>query len=114
MLGERIEDSKRSGRFTVAPGRDVYGELTLAGRDTSLYLHDKDPFNTHAAPDWCLKGVLLDLTRITLVDCITTEGTGSATKGDDRYHFAKVFPTTSSTVTNILRQPTRRFQKLAL
>ena len=46
-----VEGTKQTGRFIVSPGTDIYGELTLAGAKTSLYLHDKEDFNTHAIPD---------------------------------------------------------------
>jgi hypothetical protein len=91
MMG-RLEESKRTGTFTISPGQDVYGELTLAGPKTSLYLRDKEHFNTHAIPDQCIKGVLNDLTKVSLIDCITTSGTGSGSRGNERYHFANIFP----------------------
>ena len=33
-----LEQSKQSGTFTISPGKDIYGDLTLAGPNTSLYL----------------------------------------------------------------------------
>lgn len=89
---DELEGSKQTGRFTISPGTDVYGELTLAGAKTSLYLHDKEFFNTHAIPGQCIKGVLHDLTKISLIQCITTSGTGSGRRGDESYHFANIFP----------------------
>jgi hypothetical protein len=87
-IGTRKE--KRAGTFTVSPGREVYGELTLARSRTSLYLHDKEFFDIIGVSS--LKGVLRDLTRVSLIDCIPTSGTGSGSHGDERYHFAEVFP----------------------
>lgn len=89
---DELEGSKQTGRFTISPGTEVYGELTLAGAKTSLYLHDKEFFNTHAIPGQCVKGVLHDLTKVSLIQCITTSGTGSGSRGDERYHFANIFP----------------------
>lgn len=89
---DELEGSKQTGRFTISQGKDVYGELTLAGAKTSLYLHNKEFFNTHAVPGQCVKGVLHDLTKVTLIQCITTSGTGSGSRGDERYHFANIFP----------------------
>lgn len=89
---DKVEKSKWAGKFTVPPGKDVYGELTLSGAKTSLYLHDKDFFSTHSIPDQYIKGVLHDLTKISLIDCITTSGPGSATRGKESYNFATVFP----------------------
>ncbi len=89
---DKVEKSKWAGRFTVPPGRDVYGELTLSGARTSLYLQDNDHFTTHALPGQYIKGVLHDLTKISLISCITTSGPGSATRGEESYQFATVFP----------------------
>jgi ApeA N-terminal domain 1 len=86
------DDSKRSGKFTVPPGREIYGELTLAGNETSLYLQDNEDFSTHAIPGRCIRGVLHDLTRISLIDCVTMSGMGSASRRDESYRFATIFP----------------------
>lgn len=88
---DKVEGSKQTGRFTISPGRDIHGELTLAGRRTSLYLHDKEYFETRSVPEQYVKGVLHDLTKVSLIQCITA-GTGSSNRGDDGYHFANVFP----------------------
>jgi ApeA N-terminal domain 1/Apea-like HEPN len=85
-------DSKKlrqAGTFTISPGKDIYGELTLARAKTSLYVRDKEHFNVHGVRN--LNGVLHDPTRVSLIDCITP-GAGSGSRGDDRYHFANIFP----------------------
>ena len=87
----KLKGSKQTGRFTLSPGRDVHDNLTLAGQKTSLYLHDQEYFDTRTIPDGCVKGVLHDLTKVSLIDCITP-GTGSSTRGDEGYHFANIFP----------------------
>jgi hypothetical protein len=89
---DELEQSKQAGTFTISPGKDVYGELTLAGRNTSLYLRDNEYFDTSAMPGQCVKGILHDLTKVTLIQCITKEGLGSARRGDKTYHFASIFP----------------------
>lgn len=89
---DKAEDSKLVGKFTVPPGRDVYGELTLSGPNTTLYLHNKDEFNALDIPGQYIKGVLNDLTKVSLMRCIALSGLGSATKGEESYHFATVFP----------------------
>jgi hypothetical protein len=48
---DKGKKSPRAGKFTIAPGKDVYGELTISRAKTSLYLHDKDFFDTHSIPD---------------------------------------------------------------
>jgi ApeA N-terminal domain 1/Apea-like HEPN len=87
-----LEGSKQPGRFAVSPGREVLGELTLLGPKTSLYLHDKDEFSTQAIPNQYIKGILHDLTKISLIKCVTMSGPGYADRGADKYHFSTVFP----------------------
>jgi hypothetical protein len=89
---KELEGSKQTGRFTTSPGKEISGDLTLAGSKTSLYLHDNEFFDTHAIPNRCITGVLHDRAKVSLIDCITTSGTGSGSRGDDRYHFANLFP----------------------
>jgi hypothetical protein len=84
-----VKRSKHSGTFTISPGNQVYGELTLDGAKTSLYLHDKQPFDTRGIRH--LSGVLHDLTKVSLVNCITP-GVGSGGSREERYHFANIFP----------------------
>lgn len=87
----KLERSKRAGMFTVSPGRVVYGEITYAGRDTSLRLRDSAHLDTCQVEGGCLKGTLHDLTRVTLLDCVTV-GVGNAGSRAEEYHFAEVFP----------------------
>src|ERR1017187_3890872 len=88
---DKGKKSPRAGKFTIAPGKDVYGELTISRAKTSLYLHDKDFFDTHSIPDQYIKGILHDLTRISLIRCITTS-TGSSIRGQESYHSSTLFP----------------------
>jgi hypothetical protein len=113
IMMDKLEVSKQTGRFTISPGRDIYGELTLAGRKTSLYLHDKEFFDTRSLRKRYVKGVLHDLTKVSLIQCITA-GTGSSTRGDDGYHFANVFPHFIVFGDTILAPATRRLQKCIL
>ncbi len=91
-MPDNLEGSKQTGMFTISPGRDVYGELTFARQNSSLSLHDKGFFNTIGIPDQYVKGVLHDLTKVSLLNCITTEGPGSASRGKESYSYAKMFP----------------------
>ncbi|MFQ5853786.1 MAG: hypothetical protein ACE5JU_24780, partial [Candidatus Binatia bacterium] len=92
IMMNKLEGSKRAGTFTISPGKDVYGELTLNGPNSSLYLHDKEFFHTLDIPDQYVKGVLHDLTKVSLFQCITMQGPGSASREEERYHFASIFP----------------------
>jgi hypothetical protein len=89
---EKRDASKRAGNFAVAPGRDVYGELTLSRAKTSLYLRDKNEFSPQPIPQRYIQGVLHDLTKVSLIDCVTMSGPGHAARGDEEYYFADVFP----------------------
>jgi len=89
---ESFEGFRKSGTFDVAPGVEVQGDLILKGPRTTLDLFSKDFFSTHALQDGCILGALHDRTKISLIDCITTQGMGSGSRGDERYHFASVFP----------------------
>lgn len=86
----RRSKSRQAGTFTIVPGRDVYGELTLAGRKTSLYLHDKEFFWTRDTR--YLTGVLHDLTKVSLIDCVTIKSMESGRSDGGRYHSANIFP----------------------
>lgn len=91
MINE-FRQSKYAGTFTVSSEKEVYGELTLDGRDSSLYLRDKDHFEMHDIPDQCVKGILHDLTKVTLLKCIPMTVKGRSTRGKQSYNFAKIFP----------------------
>jgi hypothetical protein len=77
--------------FTLGENREIHGELKMRGEATSLYLQDKE-FFTPSNPDRCIRGVLHDLTHVTLVDCVCPPIPGSYSRGDNGYHFANVFP----------------------
>ena len=86
-----LENSKKAGIFRISPDKDIYGELTFAGPNTSLYLRDNEEFDTQAIQGQCVKGNLYDLTKVTLVDCITS-GPGYAVREKEKYYFATIFP----------------------
>jgi hypothetical protein len=88
MLARSLK-SKQAGTFTISPGKEVHGELTLAGAKTSLYLHDKEFFWTRDIRS--MKGVLHDLTKVSLINCITPES-GQTTRGKDCYYDSNIFP----------------------
>lgn len=83
---------RRSGVFKLGEKREVHGELKMRGEATSLYLQDKEFFTTNNLPDRCIRGVLHDLTHVTLVDCVCPPIPGSYSRGVDGYHFVNVFP----------------------
>jgi len=88
----KLEGTKRAGMFTVSPDRVVYGELTYAGRETSLRVTDTTYFDTYPIQGGCLKGTLHDLTKVSLLRCVTTPVPSSVSRGIEGYYFADVFP----------------------
>lgn len=89
---ESFEGFRKSGTLIVAPGVEVQGDLILKGAKTTLDLYAKDFFSTHALQGGCILGALHDRTKVSLINCITTLGIGSGTRGTEHYHFASVFP----------------------
>jgi len=89
---DSTENSKWAGQFAVAPGKDDYGELTISGATTSLYLRDKCDFTVQPFSPGSIKGVLHDLTKVTLIQCITTSGPGSGRNQEESYCFYMLFP----------------------
>ncbi|MFZ0660092.1 MAG: HEPN domain-containing protein [Candidatus Binataceae bacterium] len=91
-MRNEIEGSKRSGTFTISPGKTLSGELAFKGPNTSLHLHDRASFDTHAIPELCITGILEDLTKVSLIRCVTPPVPGSGWRGKESYYFADIFP----------------------
>ena len=89
---DKPEKSKHLGTFTIGPDREVSGELTLAGLKTSLYLWDKDSFGGWGTERFPIKGVLDDLTKISLSDCVIIEGPSSHHRDGEATHYYKLYP----------------------
>jgi hypothetical protein len=83
--------SKRAGTFYISPEKEIYGELTLAGAQSSLYLHSREKFDTRDIKR-SLNGILLDLSKVSLIDCVTPPIHGSSSGDRGRFYFANVFP----------------------
>jgi len=88
----RPDSFTKFGKFLVATGKEVTGELRVAGKNSELYVRDDERFSPFAPADGCITGILHDLTKVTLLDCITLEGLGSASRGSEQYYYAKLFP----------------------
>lgn len=87
-----LRRSKHAGEFTLAPGEAIHGELTVAGPESTLYLYARHEFQTHAKLHQYITGVLQDLTKVSLIDCLTTLVPGHGSRGSENYYFAGVFP----------------------
>jgi hypothetical protein len=90
-LSNSEREPKHGGWFNVA-GKELHGEITLDGANSSLYLHDREHFNTTVIPNDCITGTLHDLTKVSLLDCRVSSGTGHASRGGETYCFAQIFP----------------------
>jgi hypothetical protein len=89
---DKLKQSKQAGTFSISPSRDVFGELTLAGSNTTLYLRDKELIHARTIPDRCIKGVLHDLTKVTLIKCNATSDLCTHSRGKEQYCSASIFP----------------------
>jgi hypothetical protein len=92
-LPKSLSDKERApnlGRFNVA-GRELHGHITVDGTNSSLFLHDTQPFSADS-PNNCITGTLHDLTKVTLLDCLVTQGGGSTGYGKECYFIARIFP----------------------
>ncbi len=89
---ENIEKQKYEGIFTIDPDREIHGELTLDGSRSSLYLWDKDFFHSYGNQNRIIKGVLNNLTKVSLINCITTLSSGQRGTNHEEIHYAKFFP----------------------
>ncbi|MBX9639866.1 MAG: hypothetical protein K2X97_09100 [Mycobacteriaceae bacterium] len=74
------------------PWRRGSGRPDPQGWQTALELHTKDRFDTHALEDGCILGALHDRTKVSLINCLTTQRSERGFGGDEHYHFASVFP----------------------
>jgi hypothetical protein len=87
-----LRKSKHAGKFTLAPREEIYGELTIAGPESTVYLYDRHEFQTHAGLHQYITGILQDLTKVSLIDCLTTLVPGHGARAGEEYYFASVFP----------------------
>src|SRR5438067_8708816 len=86
------ETFTKFGKFTVAPGREVHGELRVAGKESSLYVQDDDSFYELPPANECITGTLHDFTKVTLFQCARLEIGGSGPRDGQQYYYAKLFP----------------------
>jgi ApeA N-terminal domain 1 len=87
---DEFEQLKRGGKFKILTDKEIYGELTFAGRNTSLYIRDDD-FLSLEQYNRYIQGILHNLTRATLVNCFSTN-TGASARGNEGFHHANIFP----------------------
>lgn len=89
---ELLEGAKIGGNFDLKEGQSVLGELTVNGTGTTLYLHDADFFHVDGDSAACIHGILHGRTKVTLFDCFARSSLGSASRYDEKFHFAELMP----------------------
>jgi hypothetical protein len=88
----KTEDGAQySGRFEI-DGRTLDGELTFDGPRSKLYVHSPDFFRPDEVEDRCVKGVLHDLTKVSLFDCLAGGVSGSSWSAEGSFSFADITP----------------------
>lgn len=85
------ESFTKFGKFSIVPGRHVDGELRVAGKETLLYLWDDESFHSLSIPDGCITGILQDLTKVTLIECLI-QGVETVSRCGKVFYSAKLFP----------------------
>jgi hypothetical protein len=79
---------EKYGNFTTDHQDQVFGELSIDGSKTNLYLRSDSIFQAHSST---IKGSLYNLKKATLIDCICS-GTGTSSSRHETYYHAEVFP----------------------
>jgi hypothetical protein len=83
----------KTGKFSVAPGRAVAGELHIAGPESAIVLRDNECFQIGDGQNLCITGSLYDQTKITLIQCVRTAETTQRLAADGaKSHSVTLFP----------------------
>lgn len=90
-IAEKYPDGRVTGTFTLGPVQGVFGDLRLKGPQTSLELRHHERFTAHDLPDDCITGTLHDLSKVTLLNCLTTSH-GTAFRNHEEHQRASVSP----------------------
>jgi hypothetical protein len=91
MLAKK-EKGKHAGTFNISADHNIFGELTINGSKSKLRLHSSESFPTHQIPDRCTTGILHNLTKVSLIDCVTPRVPGHSSGPKGKYYFARIFP----------------------
>jgi hypothetical protein len=87
----KLITSKQIGTFKLSSGEEVWGELSVKNSDTSLFIRCTQPLDKAIKSQEYVTGVLYDLTKVTLVDCLLIR-TLRRPVGGQMYYFTSVFP----------------------
>ena len=90
-MTHELENSKHPGKFTISSGKEVFGELTIAGQNSSLYAWDDNLIDVREIFS-SITGTLHDLKKVTLVNCVkpSRPGLRMGMKGGNSY--MHIFP----------------------
>ena len=91
-MRQKKKGSWQSGHFALDKERDLFGELKINGTRSRLYLYDTTRFfNARSIEDAVVTGVLQDLTKVSLLDCVSLKS-GEHGGPKERRNFAHLFP----------------------
>jgi hypothetical protein len=71
------------GKFVIASRKESWGELHVAGKNSLLYVRDDERFDPYVSSDGCITGILHDLTKVTLLECINLTGVGYGSRNNE-------------------------------
>lgn len=80
------------GKFLIGSNKELWGELRVAGTNSLLYVRDDEDFQPYVPADGCVTGVLHDLVKVTLFQCINLAGLGYGTRNSETYYYTRIFP----------------------
>jgi len=85
------EHDPKPGTFDLGEGTPIAGSLRLAGVRTAVELHSPEYFETRSNLGRFIKGQLANLTKVSLIDCISA-GTGTTSNSAEKCFHATVYP----------------------
>ncbi|NHK26879.1 hypothetical protein FF098_003025 [Parvularcula flava] len=85
-------DYLKSGEFTIKENKTVQGELIVDGKNTELFLKDKDFFMLENDNSDYIHGILASQKKVSLFQCLAIANAGSLYNGDTSVTFARIFP----------------------
>ena len=83
---------EENGVFSDASGEKIFGKLRVAGSDSQLSMWHGETFDVRVPAGGVMTGVLNDLTRVTLIDCISEGSAAGSAGGEQTYCRAEFFP----------------------
>ncbi|MDD4929683.1 MAG: hypothetical protein PHP85_10440 [Gallionella sp.] len=83
--------SRKLGKFALPDGSEVFGELRLKGRNSTLKLRLEGTNHQPKIPR-LIHGQLHDLSKVSCIQCICTFWGNSGAMDEERYCHADVFP----------------------